>query len=271
MANESLNAWLSQRIDVTPDLAIFRIVPDGWELPDFTPGQFVTIGLPESAPRYTYSDAREGTPNPDNYIRRAYSVASSSKQKEYLELYITLVKSGELTPRLWTLQSGDRLWLNPKVTGMFTLKDVPPGKNIVMIATGTGLAPYMSMLRTDLECGGPQKVAVLLGARHSWDLGYRSELFTIQRMCSNFTFIPTVSRPAQETIPWNGQAGYVQDLWKDRHIERAWGFAPTPHDTHVLLCGNPAMIVEMLELLDTQGFREHKRKTPGQVHAEKYW
>lgn len=271
MTNDVLNARLSQRIDVTPDLAIFRIVPDGWELPNFTPGQFATIGLPASASRYEYADAEEESGDRDKLIRRAYSIASSSKHKEYLELFITVVKSGEFTPRLWALRPGDRLWLNSKITGMFTLKDLPPNKNVVMIATGTGLAPYMSMLRTELECGGTQRVAILLGARNSWDLGYRSELFTIRRMCSNFTFIPTISRPALESVPWAGETGYVQDLWKDGHVERAWGFPPTPEDTHILLCGNPTMIEQMLELLDSQGFREHKRKAPGQVHAEKYW
>lgn len=271
VARVSENAVLTQRIEVAPGLGIFRIAPDGWPLPEFSPGQFAVLGLPASAPRTPLSDREEPQGDPHRMIRRAYSIASSSLAREYVEIFANLVRSGEFTPRLFALEPGARLWLGPKFTGMFTLRDVPRDAHVVMIATGTGLAPYMSMLRTELECGGPRRFAVLHGARHSWDLGYSAELFTMQRLCPNLTYVPSVSRPAEEPVPWSGATGYVQDLWTGGELARRWGFRPTPGDTHVLLCGNPGMIDAMTAILEGEGFRVHAPREPGQIHVERYW
>ena len=270
MANEP-NAILIQNIEVAPGLAILRVVPDGWDLPDFTPGQFGVLGLPGSAPRCEDCDPEEENVDPDKLIKRAFSIASSSLAKEYMEFYIVLVPDGALTPRLFALSNGDRLWLSPKATGAFTLQNTPSDKHVVLISTGTGLAPYLSMLRTQLACGDGRKFAVLHGVRHSWDLGYRSELMTLDRMCPNFDYIPIISRPKEEAAVWRGATGYVQDLWTGTPLTDAWGFRPSPEDTHVFVCGNPAMITDMEEILATEGFKEHKKKEPGQVHVEKYW
>lgn len=274
MTRNEPNAILARRIEVAPGLCIFRIAPDGWTLPQFTPGQYAVIGLPASAPRTPLSDPEErkdGDGGPDRLIRRAYSIASSSLAREHVELYANLVPSGELTPRLFALEPGGRLWLGKKFTGLFTLREAPAWAHVVMIATGTGLAPYMSMLRTELECGGRRRFAVLHGARHSWDLGYSSELGTMQRLCPSFTYVPSVSRPGEELVPWSGARGRVQELWKSGVLARAWGFRPTPKDTHVFLCGNPGMIDEMTRLLEGEGFRVHERLAPGQIHVERYW
>lgn len=265
------NAILAQRIEAAPGLGIFRIVPDGWELPQFAPGQYAVIGLPASAPRTPLSDPEEGNGAPDRFIRRAYSIASSSLAREHLELFVNLVPSGEFTPRLFALEPGSRLWLGHKLTGMFTLRDVPRDANVAMIATGTGLAPYMSMLRTELLPADQRRFAVLHGARHSWDLGYTAELFTMQRLCPNFAYVPIVSRPGEEPVPWGGAKGHVQELWRSGAIERAWGFRPTPRNTHVFLCGNPAMVEEMTRLLREDDYRVHEPRAPGQIHIEKYW
>ncbi|MCU0234412.1 MAG: ferredoxin--NADP reductase [Thermoanaerobaculales bacterium] len=272
MAKTELNAVVLQRVEVAPGLIILRVVPEGWELPDFKPGQFAVLGLPPEAPRSLEADPDEDIPpKPGAMIRRSYSIASSSKAREYLELYITLVRSGSLTPRLFALGAGDRLWLGPRITGFFTLDAVPADSHLVLVATGTGLAPYMSMLRTMLPAAGGRRIAVVLGARHSWDLGYQSELRTLERRCPGFAYLPVISRPAEEPLPWGGPAGYVQDLWREGAVARAWGFAPTPATTAVFLCGNPAMIDDMVGLLAAQGFREHSRREPGQVFVERYW
>ncbi len=270
MGSSSLNAVVSQRIDVAPGLMVLQVVPDAG-LPAFEPGQFAVVGLPAGAPRTHLSDPEEPAPDPDKLIRRAYSVASASLPGHPLEFFVTLVRSGELTPRLFALKPGSRLWLGPKITGLFTLADVPADQDLVLIATGTGLAPYMSMLRTRLEAGGPRKVAVLIGARHSWDIGYVSELSTMQRLAPSFTFLPIVSRPQAEPVPWAGATGHVQSLWTGGALERAWGRKPSPADTHVFLCGNPVMVEDVTGLLQGEGFLVHGNKRPGQVHVEKYW
>lgn len=267
-----LNAVVTGRMDVLPETMVLRVSPEGWELPGFTPGQFAVLGLPGSAPRVPYSEPEDPEPDPEGLIKRAYSVASSSREREYFEFYVTLVRSGELTPRLFALAVGDRLWLSTKTSGIFTLADVPAEiGNIVLVATGTGLAPYMSMLRSEFVCNSGRRYAVLHGARHSWDLGYRSELAAMARLCGNFTYIASVSRPDDEPVDWAGRCGYVQDLWSGGLIEEAWGFRPSPGDTHVFLCGNPAMVDCMATELASVGFSEHTSKSPGQVHAERYW
>jgi ferredoxin--NADP+ reductase len=262
---------VQRRIDVTPRLIILRVAAEGWELPAFTPGQFVVLGLPGAAHRCPDADHEAPPLPPARLIRRAYSIASSSVSREYVELYISLVRSGSLSPRLFALEEGDRVWLGPRVSGTFTLDEVPAGKHVVMIATGTGLAPYMSMLRTELPDDGARRWCVLLGARHSCDLGYHAELETLARACPNLDYVPTISRPGQEPVEWRGAVGRVNHLWADGTVERLWGFAPTPENSRLLLCGNPDMIEDMCDTLAGEGFRRHSRREPGEVFMEKYW
>ncbi len=269
-ADVALNAVVASRTDLSPRLTIIRVVADGWQMPDFLPGQFAVLGLPGSAPRCEWSGPETAPGDPNKLIRRAYSIASSSLRREFIEFYISLVTDGSLTPRLFALNIGDHLWLSPKIAGMFTLNEVPEGMNFVFIATGTGLAPYMSMLTSQMRCGGPRRFAVLHGAFHSWDLGYRSELLNIQHLCNNLTYIATIDRPEEEPVPWGGSTGWVQELWNRHLVADAWGFQPTPANTHIFLCGNPAMIDEMIATLAKEGFREHKKREPGEIHVERY-
>jgi ferredoxin--NADP+ reductase len=270
-AMPDLNAVVTQRIDAASGLMILRVAPDGWPMPQFKSGQYVVLGLPGSAPRTALSDPETPPADPGKLIRRAYSIASTPLVKDELEFYVTLVRSGALTPRLWELHPGDRVWLSNKPVGMFTLDQVAPERNIIMIATGTGLAPYMSMLRTHLATPGDRRYAALVGARHSWDIAYASELMTMQRLTPRFTWLPTVSRPAEEPVKWGGDVGHVQDLWRSGKLAERWGFQPTPQDSDVFLCGAPGMIEEMTAMLGTEGFSADERGKLGQVHAEKYW
>ncbi len=271
MADKELNAVVIQKVEVSPGLMVLRVQPDGWDLPDFIPGQFATLGLPGKAPRCQLSDPEEKTGDPDKIIKRAYSIASSSRLKEYIEFFITLVRSGQLTPRLFELEVGSRLLMGQKFKGVFTIDLAPEDKNIVMIATGTGLAPYMSVIRTCLNMKGNRRFAILHGARHSWDLGYRSELITLSGLSENFEYVPSISRPDEEHLPWGGRTGYVQDLWKVGLVEKAWGFKPTPENTHVFLCGSPDMVEDAVSILGAEGYKEHKKKDPGQVYVERWW
>jgi len=265
------NAVVKERIELATGLMILRVVPVGWPVPEFEPGQFAVLGLPASAPRCDLAEAEEPNEGRPGLIKRAYSIASASQQRFYLEFYISLVPSGRLTPRLFALSPGDPLWLGSKVSGMFTLQQVPPDKSIVLVATGTGLAPYLSMLRSVLVHAGGRRVAVLHGARHSWELGYRHELNRMSNSHEHFTYVPSITRPGDEQQPWPGPTGYLQDIWLRNPLEQYWHCQPSPHETHVFLCGNPKMIEALLERLRGQGFREHKKAKPGQVHLERFW
>lgn len=280
------NAVVTSRIALSDELAILRMTPDGWDIPEFKAGQFTTIGLPKSAPRCAHSlpnqreiDAEKKAVeagkavDPDKLVKRAYSIASSAVDRPYIEFYINMVKDGEFTPRLFHLNIGDRVWLSPKITGHFTLDESPADANLVFVATGTGLAPYMSMLRSHFRTGFDRRVAVLHGVRHSWDLGYADELLLLERLFpQHFCYLPVVSRPKEEPMPWKGPAGHVQAAFESGLIEKRWGFAPNAGHTHVYLCGNPAMIDGMVALLTASGYAEHSKREPnGQIHHEKYW
>jgi ferredoxin--NADP+ reductase len=271
MAAVEPNARVIQKVDVASGLMILRVRPDGWDAPPFKAGQYTVLGLPASAPRTPYSDREEAPLPPEKRILRAYSAASSSKEGEYLEFYITLVRSGALTPRLFALEPGDGLWVSPKMVGMFTLDQVPRDQNVVFIATGTGLAPYMSMVRTHLTDFREKNITVVHAARHSWDLGYRAELETMARLCDWFTYAPVLSNPEEEHAPWKGLSGFINDHWETGVFFKGWKENPSPATTRMFLCGNPSMIEAMMRLLTTGGYREHTPKESGQIHLEKYW
>ena len=207
--------------------------------------------------------------DPDRMIRRAYSIASESRADEYLEFYLTVVMSGELTPRLFNLKVRDRVYVGPKAVGVFTL-DKAPGKHILMIGTGTGLAPYMSMLRSELVCNGPRQFVIVHGARYSWDLGYRTELVGLARHCGNFHYVPVITRP-QEDPTWRGRSGYLQNLVASGAIEEETGLELTPENFDIFLCGNPGMIETVIGWAENRGFVKDKGHDIGTLHTEEYW
>ena len=163
---------------------------------EFLAGQYTAIGLPADAPRIEGADPDEdANGKPRKLIVRAYSIASSSKARDYVELYVTLVKSGALTPRLWMLQPGDRLWLGPKAKGLFTLEGVPADCDVVLIGTGTGLAPYISMIRDYHQCNIGRRFAVVHGARYVRDLGSPPAVQALAVVCRPLVSVPTAIRP----------------------------------------------------------------------------
>lgn len=272
--NGALNGWdnctVIDRQDLAEDLAVFRVKPDD-ELFGFRAGQYTVIGLPGSTPRIENSDpAVDETPANNKMIRRAYSIASSSKINDYVELYVTLVRSGELTPRLWLLRRGDRIWLGPSAKGHFTMDEVPSDKNVVLIGTGTGLAPYISMIGDHHRCNLGRRFVVVHGARYVRELGYRDELEALDRDCNTLVYIPTVSRPAPEDA-WVGHVGRVQSVFADGTIDAALGEPLSPDKTHVFVSGNPDMVEEIQRDLIAQAYSLHSPRSPGTLHVERYW
>ena len=212
MGDDVYSATVIGRTELNPDLIILRVKPDG-PLFRFAAGQYTVLGLTGASPRVAFSDADDEPSEDGQLIRRAYSISSSSKQDEYLEFYISLVRSGALSPRLFRLDKGDRIWLGPKATGQFTLSDVDERHDLLLISTGTGLAPYISMVRTAHQCGVGRKFYVVHGARYSWDLGYRSELQEVDHGCGTFAYRPTVTR-VEEDQTWKGHVGRIQTVFR---------------------------------------------------------
>ena len=268
-AGQAYNATLVGREEVNPLLVVIRVQPDG-PLFAFQPGQFAVLGLLGGEPRVPEATPEDSPPDAAKLIRRAYSIASSSVERRYLEFYLTLITSGQLTPRLFALQHGSRLFLGPKATGIFTLDRVPVGKAVILIATGTGLAPYISMLRTMLMNDTQRRYVVLHGARFSWDLGYRGELETLARLRPNLTYIPSITRQDQDPS-FRGNAGRIQTLLEQGVVEREAGLPLEPAAAEVFLCGNPDMINAVKGMLAVRGFTPDEGKQTGTIHVEEYW
>lgn len=265
---EELNCIVTNIIQVSPIMRIVRVKPVGWEIPEYKAGQFVALGLYGLFPKCEAATEEFKEQEDDKLIKRAYSIASSSTQ-EYVEFYITLVHSGSLTPRIFSLKIGDKIWMGKKAVGMFTIDEIDSEQNVVLIATGTGVAPYMSMLRSN-ALSRKGKVMVIHGASNSWDLGYSSELHLLESMFDNFSYYPTITMPEEEPAGWSGDVRFIQDIWMDHIVEKKWGIKPTPENTHVFLCGNPNMTNGMTAQLETEGYIEHSKKEPGQIHVEKF-
>ncbi|MEE9211178.1 MAG: ferredoxin--NADP reductase [Phycisphaeraceae bacterium] len=277
MADNPVNATVVERHDLYDALSIMKVRPDSGVVPQFKPGQFCTLGLPPTFEQLKAAASSDGGKKKPRLVRRAYSIASSADVRDYLEVFVVLVEDGRLTPQLWTVQQNGRLWMGDKCQGHFTLDQIPPGKNLVMIATGTGLAPYVSMLRTYRARAAagtaplPWKRCVIIhGVRYVCDLGYRDELEQIGKEDPNVIYIPAVTREPEDS-PWPGHRGRVQSILEPQVYQDLVGKPLSPEDDEVLLCGNPTMIDSVQKLLEGRGFVTATKKTPGNVHFERYW
>ncbi len=273
-AVDSLNATLVDRQDLTATLAIVRIAPLSGQAVEFEPGQFVSIGLPrgreDTSAVAAVMRSRAGSQGP-RLIRRAYSIASSPQQRRYLEFLLVRVDDGKLTPRLFDVPVGGRVYMDATAKGEFTLANVPHTADLVFIATGTGLAPFMSMIRAYRGTGRWRRLVLIHGVRFPQDLAYREELQRATLDDSTIRYIPLCSRVV-DGDNWTGQCGRVQTVLSPDVYESLTGQALNPEHAHVFLCGNPEMIKDVSAMLEPRGFRRdvesHEQRN---LHYERYW
>ena len=270
MESDLTNATLIRREDLTESLSIVRVRPDSGVVPRFTPGQFVRLGVPRGpAPGQPAagSGRRAGRVR---LTRRAYSIASAPTVPDWLEFFVVRVEEGRLTPRLWEIDPGGTLWMDDTAKGEFTLDVAPPDKDLVMVSTGTGVAPFVSMLRTYRGQGRWRRFVLVNGARRVADLGYRGELEAIASEDPTVTYIPLVTLE-DEGSAWEGLRGRVQTALESGTYAELVGAPLTPACCHVFLCGNPAMITDVQRLLEARGFVTDSREQRGTIHFERYW
>jgi ferredoxin/flavodoxin---NADP+ reductase len=187
-----------------------------------------------------------------------------------MELFVVRIEEGALTPRLWELAPGDRLWMDCEAKGEFNLESVPRDANLVLVSSGTGIAPFVSLLRTYRAAPRWKRAILIHGARLAADLGYRAELEDLSRADSSVCYIPLVTREP-ETGSWTGLRGRVQSVLDATVFCRVAGTPLEPGNCHVFLCGNPDMIDSVAALLVARGFTLDSRDGPGNVHFERYW
>ena len=267
MENSKYNATIVSKILLTPDIMTLRVDTDE-PRNEFSAGQYTVIGLYGSEERSPNSTPEVDPADPEKLIQRPYSIASATGQLQQFEFYVSQVKSGQLTPRLFSLEPGDRIFVSKRIVGVFTLADTPENKDIVMIATGTGLAPYISFLRSYLVSRPESNMAVIQGAAKQWDLGYYSELSFLKNTFKNFLYLPTLT-DADET--WNGHQLWIEKLLDKKVLEDEGGIEIDPDKTHFFLCGNPKMVDNVSEWLSQKGYTKHTRREPGALHIEEFW
>ena len=267
MEESKYNATVVGKILLTPDIMTLRVNTDE-PREQFSAGQYTLLGLYGSEDRSPNSTAETDPVEPDILIQRPYSIASATGSVQQFEFYISQVKSGQLTPRLFNLNPGERLFISKRIVGVFKLAETPANQDIVMIATGTGMAPYLSFLRSYLTDRPGSKMAIIQGAARQWDLGYYSELTFLENSFENFAYIPTLTN-ADDT--WNGYQFWIEEmLEKDVLMDEA-GIEINPEKTHFFLCGNPKMVENVSGWLLKRGYTKHTRKEPGALHIEEFW
>jgi ferredoxin-NADP reductase len=245
-ASEHYNARLVKRVDQTDDLAYFWVRFDGDPVP-FQPGQYLTIGV--------YADGK--------LVQRPYSVASAPRHagSDGYEFYVRLVPILRFTTLLWRLPLGHGMrMIGPK--GKFVLE--PDDKRThLFISTGTGIAPFIAMLRETRAAGDLRKTVMLHGCSYVEELGYRQLLEDWEREGEYpLTYVPTISRPNDaRNAGWDGRTGRAENVVAD--VCSALGLRP--EGTVVYICGNPEMILNAEAVLMERGFPEFH------VKKELYW
>jgi ferredoxin--NADP+ reductase len=260
------NATLIERIDITDRLAIVRIQPDrrpllvdgSW----FRAGQYTTIGL-----------NNELIPSLGS-VRRPMSIASPPQEVEFADFYIRYITAPEspnpLTALLWQRRVGDRCYLREGAVGKFTVEDsIGQGdpRLRLLVAAGTGLAPFISMVGAVLHGPGDAGLdhyAILHGVSYPVELGYRSYLETLVEE-RGLRYLPTVSRPG-EAPEWRGCTGRVEDFFKSERLAETEallglgrGELSSEHCV-VYICGLQGTIQQTLERLLQRGFVPEQRK-----------
>ena len=263
------NAVLTRRDDFTPELTTFHVRYDDHSAtngeggaPPFVPGQYVAIGL-----------NNDGRPELGS-VRRSMSLCSAPEQKDAYEFYIRYVKHPEsdnpLTHLLWKMSVGDRIFMTRKPVGVFTIKNTvgeDDQRTAIFVAAGTGLAPFVSMVRSDV-LRDPKidlsRCVLLHGASYPDDLCYREELEKYARE-NGLHYFRTISRP-KEAPDWTGDVGRVEDYFRPERLtelEKRIGLEPggiCPDRAGVLICGLQGTIAETIMRLTPRGFVPDNRR-----------
>ncbi len=283
------------------DLMILRVRPD-FPVPPHKPGQYSTLGLGQWEPRH--SGCQEEVPKPGDekkLIRRAYSLSCSIlddqgelldlPHMDWLEFYVVLVRETDknppaLTPRLFLLEEGGRLFLGEKIAGHFTLDPVRPDDTVLFLSTGTGEAPHNYMTWELLRRGHQGRILAACCVRYRRDLAYLAVQEKLMHRFPNYTYLSLTTRETENV----DHKVYIQDLITSGQLEERLGQALDPAHAHVYLCGNPKMIgvpnvdratgqahypqpPGVVEILEKRQFRmdQPSVKLKGNIHFEEYW
>jgi ferredoxin--NADP+ reductase len=240
----------------------------------FKAGQFARVGLPDN-------DA----PNAEPTLWRAYSMVSGPLDNE-LEFYSIVVPGGAFSPRMAALKPGDSLYIEKNPYGFLTIDRfaAAPGNqgassysDLWLLATGTGLSAYLSILRDPATWTTFRRIVLIHGVRHAEELAYRQEIegwSTLPEFAEIYRadprkliYLPVATREALPGVP----SERLTTLIADGRLEALAGETLDPAHAKVMLCGNPDMLTDARKLLGTRGFAPGRRGVPGNLAVENYW
>jgi ferredoxin--NADP+ reductase len=235
-----------------PALLYFTVSrPAGYR---FTPGHYARLGLGGG----------------DDIVWRPYSIASAMDD-DHLAFQLTCAPGGKFTGLFCGAKQGDAIHVDRRSFGFHTVSSLAPGGTLFMLATGTGLAPYISILADPLTWTRHERAVLVHSVRHAAELAPDAIAAAMQRHgaseMARLTVLPVVTR---ETVP--GAFGErLGALLESGALEKAAGCAIEPAGARVMLCGNPEMILEMRKAMRDRGLEPGRRGVPGQLSAEGYW
>lgn len=298
------NATVTNFDRIHDDLAIISVRPDGGPL-CFEAGQYTVLGLGFWEPRISNVQQEKGADvDATRLVRRAYSITSPvlddcgqlvrATDRDEVEFYIALVREAAkppaLTPRLFMLEPQDRIHLGRNCHGHYTLDRVKPDDTVVFMATGCGEAPHNAMIAELLSSGHRGDIVSAVCTRLQADLAYASKHRLLEQEFQNYHYLTLTTREPRNIDPsaptYVGRK-YLQQYFASGDLEKDAGLELHPDNTHVFLCGSPAMVgvpqhthvdserypspTGMVELLEKRGFQIDMPHVPGNVHFETYW
>lgn len=217
----------------------------------FEAGQFVRIALDVSGER----------------IARPFSFVNAPADP-VMEFYGVIVPEGPLSPSLARLGAGDTLYVADNPSGFLVLGEVPPAEDLWLLATGTGIAPFLSILRTETPWQRYRRVILVHGVRQANELVYRDMIQAIgDAHGDQFAFVKLTTR---ENTP-DALQGRIPAAIGDGRLETAAGTRIAPERSQFMLCGNPGMLKDAAAGLAARGLRKNRRRTPGHITVESFW
>lgn len=245
-----LDAIVTERVDWNDHLFSLKFSCENF--PQFKAGQFTKFGIQQADGKV---------------LSRPYSLVNCPAEDQ-LEVIAVPVEEGLVSPKLHQLQPGENLKVMAPATGFLVLDEVPQSDNIWMLATGTGVGPFLSILAASEVWNKYQTVILVYAARKLDDLAYLDTIRHWQQQYPDqFKFVPIVSR---ETSDWT-LVGRIPNLFADNSIQAAAGCQLTSESSQTMLCGNPQMIQDTIIVLENFGLKKHLRRSPGHISMERYW
>jgi ferredoxin--NADP+ reductase len=219
-------------------------------IPSFRAGQFVRIALDVDG----------------EFVARPYSLVNSPGEPD-LEIFFNIVPQGPLTPKLAALQQDDVIKVADKPYGFLTIEEIPEARHLWMLATGTGVGPFISILKSEQPWQKFEKIVLVYSVRTASELAYMEVITGVrERYQQQLSFVPLVTREVTEGT-LNKR---VTAALESGELEQQAGVEISADDSHVMMCGNSAMISDVTELLLSRNMRKHLRREPGHITTEKY-